>query len=169
MRLPFSSTSISSAGSPRSDGERTKLDASEMEFCPTMKEGTVFDSVSSMLPVDWAVSSLPVSTSMGAEDSITVRSVRRVPVTMMSPRSLVASAPAGFSWAMAAPLAAISAAAAAIANGIRFIPDMVFLSLITTVAIQQLPRTQHGLFSKCYVLTQNGCARHIFIKIICEP
>ncbi len=49
MRLPLSMTSISSAGRPRKDGERTKLDASEMEFCPTMKDGTRLDSVSSML------------------------------------------------------------------------------------------------------------------------
>src|SRR3984957_20333522 len=49
MRLPLSMTSISSAGRPRNDGERTKLDASDMEFCPTMKDGTRLDSVSSML------------------------------------------------------------------------------------------------------------------------
>ena len=88
MRLPFSITSISSAGNPRSDGERTKLEASEIEFWPTMKEGTMFESVSSMLDEDWAAMSAPVSTSIGADDSITVRSVRRVPVTMTSPSSL---------------------------------------------------------------------------------
>ena len=49
MRLPLSITSISSAGRPRKDGERTKLDASEMEFCPTINDGTKFDRVSSRL------------------------------------------------------------------------------------------------------------------------
>ena len=51
MRLPFNMTSISSPGNPRSDGERTKLEASEIEFCPTMNEGTALESVSSMFVV----------------------------------------------------------------------------------------------------------------------
>ncbi len=51
MRLPLSITSISSAGRPRNDGERTKLEASEIEFWPTMNDGTRLDRVSSMLAV----------------------------------------------------------------------------------------------------------------------
>src|SRR6202045_3206110 len=51
MRLPLSITSISSEGRPRNDGERTKLDASEMAFWPTMNEGTRLDRVSSLLAV----------------------------------------------------------------------------------------------------------------------
>src|SRR3981189_2358391 len=49
MRLPLSITSISSAGRPRKDGERTRLDASEIEFCPTIKDGTRLERVSSIL------------------------------------------------------------------------------------------------------------------------
>src|SRR3984893_8592579 len=49
MRLPLSITSISSAGRPRNDGERTKLEASEIAFWPTINEGTRLDRVSSML------------------------------------------------------------------------------------------------------------------------
>ena len=76
-----------------------------MEFCPTMKDGTRLDRVSSMLPVGWAARSAPLKMSMGAEDSAAVRSVRRVPVTMTSPSSVAASLGAAFSAAAAAALA----------------------------------------------------------------
>src|ERR1700680_1992617 len=49
MRLPLSITSISSEGRPRNDGERTKLEASEIAFCPTINDGTRLDRVSSIL------------------------------------------------------------------------------------------------------------------------
>ena len=83
-RLPLSMTSIWSPGRPRRDGARTKLDASEMEFWPTMNDGTTLDRASSMFPEAGFARSAPVSTSIGAADSVTVRSVRRVPVTMTS-------------------------------------------------------------------------------------
>ena len=61
-----------------------KLEASEIEFCPTVKLGTAFESVSSMFEVVCAASSSPDSTSMEAADSSTVRPSRRVPVTTVS-------------------------------------------------------------------------------------
>src|SRR5450631_3979997 len=103
MRLPFSITSISSPGRPRKEGDRTRLEASEMEFCPTMNDGTRLDRVSSILPVGWAARSEPLNMSMGAEDSAAVRSVRRVPVTMTSPSSLAASLGASAAAALAVP------------------------------------------------------------------
>ncbi len=116
MRLPFSITSISSPGSPRSDGERTKLEASEIEFWPTMNDGTMSDRVSSMLAVDWAARSAPLSTSIGADDSVTVRSRRRVPVTITSsasaPAALAPGAPTGWSSAQAICVTAASVDAA---------------------------------------------------------
>src|SRR6202790_1638949 len=59
--LPLSITSISSAGRPRNDGERTKLDESEIEFWPTINDGTNLERVSSMLADGSLASSAPVS------------------------------------------------------------------------------------------------------------
>src|SRR5687767_4681781 len=49
-RLPLSMTSIWSPGRPRNDGARMKLEASAMEFCPTLKDGTTLERASSMFP-----------------------------------------------------------------------------------------------------------------------
>ena len=84
MRLPLIWTSTSSPGRPRSDGARTKLDASEMVFCPTKNDGTMFLTVSSRLAVGWVVSSVEPMTSIGEAELVTVRSVRRVPVMTIS-------------------------------------------------------------------------------------
>ena len=69
-----------------------------------MNEGTESDSVSNMFVVAWDWRSVPLNTSIGADDSCTVRSTRRVPVTMTSETSFGgASSPAaterGACWA----------------------------------------------------------------------
>ena len=93
-----------------------------------MNEGTRLESVSSMLPEGSFASSLPARTSIGADDSVTVRSERRVPVMITSSSSLpepavLPGAPPGC-WAKADGLAVMSAATAAakISNG--FILDL---------------------------------------------
>ena len=83
-RLPLSMTRTSSGGNPRSEGGRTNVDASEIVFCPTKNEGTMFFSVSSMLAVGAAFKSSAETTSTGEAESVTLRSSRRVPVTTIS-------------------------------------------------------------------------------------
>src|SRR5437762_4995422 len=97
-----------------------------MEFCPTMKEGTRLDKVSIMLPEGSIARSLPLKTSIGADDSVRVRSVRRVPVIMTSSvgAAVAPGAPVGCSWAKAIFVAAASVAAARMIrkNFIRVLP-----------------------------------------------
>ena len=64
-------------------GARTKLDASEMVFCGTKNDGTMFLTVSSRFALGWLVSSSELITSIGDAELVTVRSVRRVPVMMI--------------------------------------------------------------------------------------
>ena len=92
-RLPFSITSTWSEGSPRSEGARTKVEASEIVFWPTKNDGTRFLTVSSMLAVGCAVMSLAEMISIGEAESVVERSTRRVPVTMTSPKSAVSAVP----------------------------------------------------------------------------
>ena len=113
-------TRISSAGRPRSEGARTKVEASEIEFWPTKNEGTMFLTISSMLPAGWALSSSAPTTSTGEGELVTLRSVRRVPMTTIESELSVAdvSVSAGLVWAKAgsarkiARLAAVAASAA---------------------------------------------------------
>src|SRR5256885_6592894 len=97
-----------------------------MEFCPTMNEGTRLDKVSIMLPEGSIARSLPFKTSIGADDSVSVRSVRRVPVMMTSSvgAAVAPGAPVGCSWAKAIFVAAASVAAARMIrkNFIRVLP-----------------------------------------------
>ncbi len=74
-------TRTSSPGKPRSDGARTKLEASEMVFCGTKKDGTMFLMTSSILPAGWLFSSAELITSTGDGELVRVRSLRRVPMT----------------------------------------------------------------------------------------
>src|SRR5437763_15023951 len=97
-----------------------------MEFCPTMNEGTRLDKVSIMLPEGSIARSLPFKTSIGADDSVRVRSVRRVPVMMTSSvgSAVAPGAPVGCSWAKAIFVAAASVAATRMVrrNFIRVLP-----------------------------------------------
>src|SRR4029453_15787268 len=123
-RLPLSITSTSSGGRPRSEGGRTKVDASEIVFCPTKNEGTMFFSVSSMLAVGDACRSSDETTSTGEAESVTLRSSRRVPVTTISRDSsaaLVGSSPAGVGgfWVVWAHAGIATAKAAALTIKLR--------------------------------------------------
>ena len=77
-------TRISSLGRPRSDGARTNVEASEIVFWPTKKEGTIFLIESMMFAAGWVASSVALMTSTGEAELVSVRSVRRVPRTMIS-------------------------------------------------------------------------------------
>jgi hypothetical protein len=90
-RLPFNITRISSDGRPRSDGARTRLDASEMVFWPTKNEGTTFLIWSSMFAAGCARNSVAEMTSIGDAESVTVRSRRRVPVITTCSTGLLSS------------------------------------------------------------------------------
>ncbi|TLZ23497.1 MAG: hypothetical protein E6K27_16140 [Gammaproteobacteria bacterium] len=84
--------------------------------------------MSTMLPEGWIARSLPLTTSIGADDSVTVRSERRVPVMITSSSSLPEpalppGAPPGC-WAKADGLAVMSAAAAAARINNGFILDL---------------------------------------------
>jgi len=90
-RLPLIWTSTSSPGRPRSDGARTKVDASEIVFWPTKKDGTMFLTVSRRFAVGWVVISCELITSIGEAELVTVRSVRRVPVMTISSELVAAT------------------------------------------------------------------------------
>jgi len=68
----------------RSEGARTKLEASEMVFWPTKNDGTMFFTVSSRFAVGCWTSSCEPITSIGEAELVTVRSVLRVPVITIS-------------------------------------------------------------------------------------
>ena len=92
-----------SAGRPRSDGERTNVDASEIVFWLTKKDGTMFLTASNMFAAGWDPSSSALITSTGDAESAAERSVRREPITTIdsSFSSLAAVATASLSCAKA--------------------------------------------------------------------
>ena len=84
-------TKMLSAGRPRSDGERTNVDASEIVFWLTKNEGTMFLTASSMFAAGCELSSSALITSTGDAESAAERSVRREPITTIdSPLSSAA-------------------------------------------------------------------------------
>ena len=101
MRLPLISTRIWSAGRPRRFGGRTKAEASPKRLRFWLNDGTSVFRMLCSCGDGWALKSSALNTSIGTALSATVRSVRRVPVTMIVVSSFEPSAAAA-SWSSAA-------------------------------------------------------------------
>ena len=134
MRLPLISTRIWSGGRPRSVGGRTKAEASPSRLRCWLNEGTSVCRMVCNCGLDWVARSSLVKTSIGTEDSITVRSVRRVPVTTISALSGASSSCAAASVSGCSPASArfaaqpvCGAASNAVASTAREIPPFILI------------------------------------------
>ena len=118
-RLPLTSTSTWSGERPRSCAGRTPLVPSAMPGRGKFSEGRARASAvaSSVVPV--ALKASGVMMSIGEDDSATVRSLTRVPVTMMVSRVLAVLSAGADSWAKAGVANRATRMAAANGAGLR--------------------------------------------------
>ena len=82
-RLPLTSTSVWSGLSPRSVAGRSTSVPSAIDGCGKLNDGTSWLRILLVSVSPVLVSASPPMTSIGTGESATVRSVRRVPVTMI--------------------------------------------------------------------------------------
>ena len=111
MRLPFTSTSVLSGGSPRRLTGRTSVAASEIGCVVTLNDGTSVRMMFTASLSPWFTSSSPDTTSTGAIESIAERDSVRVPVTMTT-----SSSPACCAVAIGTPTVPIASNIAAPRN-----------------------------------------------------
>ena len=129
MRLPFTSTRIWSAGRPRRVGGRTKAEASPSKLRCWLNDGIRFFRIDWRLGLPCAlIRSSLVKTSIGTALSATVRSVRRVPVTMIVESCSVSAAAALVATGVCALAAPASNARASAGSDAAVFLIMTFIS-----------------------------------------